>query len=107
MHHARKRIGHRVKYGLDHFLDHFLDYFLDHFLDHFIGGKHTISIQGGVGCSLLVLREGWKAECYYSGRGERRTIARQEEVGGGYNSEHYLLMELLLDRTNYLHQFFD
>ena len=53
MHHARKRIGHRVKYGLDHFLDHFLDYFLDHFLDHFIGGKHTISIQGGVGCSLL------------------------------------------------------
>ena len=71
-------IGHRVKYGLDHFLDHFLDYFLDHFLDHFIGGKHTISTQGGVGCSLLVLREGWKAECYYSGRGERRTIAGQE-----------------------------
>ena len=44
---------------------------------------------------------------YYSGRGERRTIARQEEVGGGCNSEHYLLMELLLDRTNYLHRFFD
>ena len=85
----------------------FLDYFLDHFLDHFIGGKHTISIQGGVGCSLLVLREGWKAECYYSGRGERRTIARQGEVRGGCNSKHYLLMELLLDRTNYLHRFFD
>ena len=92
---------------MDHFLDHFLDYFLDHFLDHFIGGKHTISIQGGVGYSLLVLREGWKTECCYSGRGERRTIARQEEVGGGCNSEHYLLMELLLDRTNYLHRFFD
>ena len=92
---------------MDHFLDHFLDYFLDHFLDHFIEGKHTISTQGGVGCSLLVLREGWKAECYYSGRGERRTIARQGEVGGGCNSKHYLLMELLLDRTNYLHRFFD
>ena len=63
---------HRVKYGLDHFLDHFLDYFLDHFLDHFIGGKHTISTQGGVGYSLLVLREGWKAECYYSGREKKR-----------------------------------
>ena len=103
--------GHRVKYGLDHFLepflDHFLDYFLDHFLDHFIEGKHTISIQGGDGCSLLVLREGWKAECYYSGRGERRTIARQGEVGGGSNSEHCLLMELLLDSTSYLHRFFD
>ena len=86
------RYGHRVKYGLDHFLDHFLDYFLDYFFGPFFGlffglffgpfyrGKHTISTQGGVGCSLLVLREGWKAECYYSGRGERRTIARQGEV---------------------------
>ena len=56
----------------DHFLDYFLDYFwtifwtffwtifLDHILDHFIGGKHTVSNQGVVGCSLLVLREGWK-----------------------------------------------
>ena len=77
-------------------------FFLDRFFfNHFIGGKHTISTQGGVGCSLLVLREGWKAECYYSGRGERRTIARQGEVGGGCNSKHYLLMELLLDRTNF------
>ena len=110
---------HRVKYGLVHFLDHFLDYFLDYYLDHFFGlflgpffgsfyrGKHTISTQGGVGCSLLVLREGWKAECYYSGRGERRTIARQGEVGGGCNSKHYLLMELLFDRIGYLHRFFD
>ena len=24
---------------------------------------------------------------------------------GGCNSKHYLLMELLLDRTNYLHRF--
>ena len=93
------KLWHRVKYGLD--------LFLDHFLDHLIGGKHTISIQGGVGCSLLVLREGWKAECYYSGRGERRTIARQGEVRGGCNSKHYLLMELLLDRIDYLHRFFD
>ena len=37
----------------------------------------STSTEGGVGCSLLVLREGWEAECYYSGRGERRTIARQ------------------------------
>ena len=50
------------------------------FWDHFIGGKHTISTQGRVRCSLLVLREEWKAECHYSGRGERRTIAWQ---GGG------------------------
>ena len=50
-------IGHRVKYGLDHFLD------------HFIGGKETISTQGGVGMQststeggvegrVLLLREG-------------------------------------------------
>ena len=71
---SKRKSRHRVKYGLD----------------HFIGGKHTISTQGGVGCSLLVLREGWKAECYYSGMGERRTIARQGEVGGGCNSKQYL-----------------
>ena len=47
----------RVKYGLDYFLD----YFLNHIMDHFIGGgKHTISTQGGVGCSLSVPRAGWK-----------------------------------------------
>ena len=67
------------------------------FWDHFIGGKHTISTQGRVRCSLLVLREEWKAECHYSGRGERRTIARQGGVGGGCKSKHYLLMELLLN----------
>ena len=89
------------------FFKSFLGLLFGPFLDHFIGGKHTISTQGGVGCSLLVLREGWKAECYYSGRGERRTIARQGEVGDGCKSKHYLLMELLLDRTNYLHWFFD
>ena len=59
------------------------------FLDHFIGGKHTISSQGGVGCGLSVLREGWEAECYYSGRGERQTITTQGGVGGGCNSKHY------------------
>ena len=31
------------------------------FLDHFIRGKHTISSQGGVRCSLSVLREEWEA----------------------------------------------
>ena len=67
------------------------------FWDHFIGGKHTISTQGRVRCRLLVLREEWKAECHYSGRGERRTIARQGGVGGGCKSKHYLLMELLLN----------
>ena len=45
-------MGHRVKYELDHFLD------------HFIKGKHTISTQGGAGCSLSVLREGWEVQCY-------------------------------------------
>ena len=92
---------------LDHFLEHFLDYFFGPFFGLFYRGKHIISTQGGMGCSLLVLREGWKAECYYLGRGERRTIARQGEVGGGYNSKHFLLMELLLNHTNYLHRFFD
>ena len=38
--------------------------------------KHTISNLGGVGCSLLVLREGWEAQCYYVGWGER--ILRSE-----------------------------
>ena len=54
-----------VKYGLDYFFDHFFfDYFFFgpfFFLDHFIrggGGKHTISTQGSVGCSLLVPRKG-------------------------------------------------
>ena len=54
---------HRVKYGLDYFLD----YFFNHFMDQFFfgpfyrgGGKHTISTQGGVGCSLSVPRAGWK-----------------------------------------------
>ena len=52
---------HRVKYGLDYSLDYFLNHFMDQiFLDHFIGGKHTISTQGGVGCSLSVSRAGWK-----------------------------------------------
>ena len=70
---------HRVKYGLD--------CFLDHILDHFKGGgggeKHTINTEGGVGYSLSVLREGWEAECYYSGRGERRTISNSDYAGRG------------------------
>ena len=83
---------HRIKYGLDCFLVHF-------FLDHFIRGKHAISSQGGVRCSLSVLREEWEAECYYSRRGERRTITTQGGVGDGCNSKHCWLMELLLDYT--------
>ena len=54
-------------------------FFFYHFLDHFIrgvGGKHTISTQGG-GEAVSVLREGWEAECYHSGRSERRTITTQ------------------------------
>ena len=35
---------------------------------------YTISTQGVVGCSPSVLREGWKADVCYSGRGGRRTI---------------------------------
>ena len=53
------------------------------------GGEYTISSQGGVGCSLSVLREGWKVRYYYSGRGERRTITTQGRVGGGCNSKRY------------------
>ena len=72
------------------------------------GGKHTINTEGGVGYSLSVLREGWEAECYYSGRGERRTISNSDyaaRVGGGCNNEHYWLMELSLDRKNYFNWF--
>ena len=83
---------HRVKYGLDHFLDHFWTtfriIFWTNFLDHFKGEEHTISIEGGVGWILWVLREGWETECYYPGRGERRTITTQGGVGGGCNSKH-------------------
>ena len=61
----------------------FLDHFLDYFLDHFSGGS-----------TPLLLREGWEAECYYSGRGVRRTIITKGGVGGGCNGKHYWLMEL-------------
>ena len=42
----------------------------------------------------MVLREGWEAECYYSGRGVRQTITMQGGVGGGCDGKHYWLMEL-------------
>ena len=42
--------------------------FLDHLLNHFFwtilsggGMKHSIGTQGGVACSISVLREGWEA----------------------------------------------
>ena len=35
-----------------------------------------------------MLREGG-TECYYPGKGERRTISTQGGVGGGCNSKHY------------------
>ena len=54
-----------------------------------------------------ITTEGWEAECYYSGRGERRTIFTQGGVGGGCNSKHYWLMELLLARINCFNRFFD
>ena len=47
------------------------------------GKKHTINTEGGVGYSLSVLREGWEAECYYSGRGERRTISNSDYAARG------------------------
>ena len=46
-----------LDYFVDFSLDHFLDHFLDLLFDHFIKGAPTISTQGGVGCSLSVLRE--------------------------------------------------
>ena len=42
--------------------------------------------------SISILREGWEAQCYYSGRGERRSMTTQEEVGGGCNSKRCCLM---------------
>ena len=48
-----------------------------------------------------------ETECYYPGRGERRTITTQGGVGGGCDSKHYWLMELLIDHTNYFNWFFD
>ena len=56
----------------------------------------SISTEGGVGGRVLLLREGFEKDYYYAGR-----------VGGGCNSKHYWLMELLLDRTNYFNWFFD
>ena len=90
------------RWTLGIFLHYFLDQFLDHFLDHFIGGGGTISTLGGVRCSLSVLREGWEADCCYSGRGGRRTISTQGGMGGGYRSKCNWLMEFLLDHTNFL-----
>ena len=46
-------------------------------------------------------------ECYYSGRGVRRTNTTQGRVGGGCNRKHCWLTELLLDRTNNFNWFFD
>ena len=34
-------------------------------------------------------------------------MTTQGGVGGGCNGKHYWLMELLLDRTNYLNRFLD
>ena len=70
-------------------------------MDHFIRGKHTISSQGGVRCSLSVLREEWEAECYYSGRGERRTITTQGGVGDGCNSKHCRRSEKHLENNDF------
>ena len=96
---SKRAEKHRVRYGLDYYLDLFLDNFFRTILKG--GGKHTVTTEGGVGWNLSVLREGWEAECYYSGMGERRTITTQGGVEEGCNSKHYRLMELLLDRTNF------
>ena len=59
------------------------------------GGMKSISTEGGLGGRVLLLREGREKDYFYAG------------VGGGCNSKHYWLMELLLDRTNYFNWFFD
>ena len=53
------KLGHRVKYGLDHFLDHFSDYFFGPFLDYFFEPFLGPFYRGG--STPLVLREGWDA----------------------------------------------
>ena len=83
------------------FLDMFLDlFFYPIFLWIFLWGgggrEHTICTQGVVGCSQSVLREGWEVDCYYFGRGGRRTISR---------SRCYWLMEYLLDHTTFFSGF--
>ena len=60
-----------------------------------------------MGCSLSVYWGRAGRQCYYSGRGERRTMTTQGGVGGGCNRKRYWLMERLLDHTNYLNRFFD
>ena len=62
------------------------------------GGKHTISTQGGTGCSLLVY---WGRAGRHSVIPQRRSMTTQGEVGGGCNSKRCWLTELLLDLTNY------
>ena len=39
--------------------------------------RQTISTQGGVGCSLPVLKEGWETGCYYSRSGGRPLLCRK------------------------------
>ena len=71
-------------------------------------GEHTISTQEGVGCSLLVLGAGWEVVlCVITQGGVRDELLPRSEVGGGCDSQHYWLMELLLDRTNYVNWLFD
>ena len=41
------------------------------------GERQTISTQGGVGCNLPVLMEGWEASCYYSRNGGRLLLRRK------------------------------
>ena len=51
--------------------------------------------------------EGWEAECYHSGSGERLIIITQGGVGGGcYNSKRFWLMKLLVDYIDYFNRFF-
>ena len=69
-----------------HCLDHFFFTFFGPFFGNNFGlpvgggGRQTISSQGGVGCSLPLLREGWEADCYYSRRGGRLLCREGWEV---------------------------
>ena len=58
----------------------------------------SISTGGGVGGRVL---------CVITQGGVRDELLPRSEVGGGCDSQHYWLMELLLDRTNYVNWLFD
>ena len=57
-------------------MDHF--FFLDLFFWPFYRREAAISTQGGVGCNLSVLRDGWEADCFTEGGLEDKILIRRE-----------------------------